>query len=156
KDRLVHFHYNCILPETNPDWEQIHAESVLGAAKCYGYDPAIFFDCRKDLQSAVTPLTKAMQESTAQNPLYFFVAGPMEVPYLAIQQSQPDKRPFVNCISHSRWNDGYASRYKFTHTKRSVIEAGVNWVQIRDQNRLLSLSPYGQPAAEKEFAGFFW
>jgi predicted amidohydrolase len=156
KDRLVHFHYNCILPETNPDWEKIHAESVLGAAKHYGYDPAIFFDCRKDLKGAIAALTKEIDASTAENPLYFIVAGPMEVPYLAIQQSQPDKRQFVYCISHSRWNDGYASKYKFTHTKRSVIDAGVNWVQIRDQNRLLSLSPYGQPAAEESFAGFFW
>src|SRR5262249_43496978 len=80
----------------------------------------------------------------------------MEVPYMAIQRSQPEKRKHVYCISHSRWNDGFASKYQFTHTKRSVIESGVNWVQIRDQNRLLSLSPYGKPAAEEAFAGFFW
>src|SRR6185503_16914762 len=38
KDRLVHFDYNCILPQTNPEWEKIHAASVLGAAERYGYD----------------------------------------------------------------------------------------------------------------------
>jgi hypothetical protein len=32
KDRLVHFDYNCILPQTDPEWEKIHAASVLGAA----------------------------------------------------------------------------------------------------------------------------
>jgi hypothetical protein len=33
---------------------------------------------------------------------------------------------------------------------------GVNWVQISDQNRLLSLSPYGKPAPPESFAGYFW
>src|SRR5262249_56087718 len=56
KDRLVHFDYNCILPETNPDWEKIHAESVLGTASRYGYESSKFFDCRKDLEGAAPPL----------------------------------------------------------------------------------------------------
>src|SRR4051812_6245678 len=116
KDRLVHFDYNCILPETNPEWEKKHAESGLGAASRYGYDSSVFFDCRKDLEQAVASLAKEIDASSAENPLYFIVAGPMEVPYLGIQRSQPEKREFVYCISHSRWNDGYASKYKFTHT----------------------------------------
>jgi hypothetical protein len=156
RERLVHFDYNCILPQTNAEWEKIHAESVLGAARLYQYDLANFFDCRKDLEAAISSLAKAVDDSSADNPLYLIVAGPMEVPYLALQRSQPETRKHVYCISHSRWNDGFASKYQFTHTKRSVIESGVNWVQIRDQNRLLSLSPYGQPAAEEAFAGFFW
>src|SRR5688572_28615696 len=46
RDRVVHFDYNCILPLTNPEWEKIHAASVLGAAKHWGYDPALFVDVR--------------------------------------------------------------------------------------------------------------
>jgi predicted amidohydrolase len=156
KDRLVHFDYNCILPQTNPEWEKIHAQSVLGAASRHGYEPALFFDCRKDLEGAVGSLAKEIDASSAENPLYFIVAGPMEVPYLAIQRSQPEKRRFAYCISHSRWNDGFASNYKFTQTKRSVIESGVHWIQIRDQNRLLSLSPYGKPAPEEAFQSYRW
>jgi hypothetical protein len=156
KDRLVHFDYNCILPETNLEWEKIHAESVLGAVKHYGYSEKVFFDCRKNLDGALANLAKAIDESSAENPLYFIVAGPMEAPYLAIQKSRPEKRPFVYCISHSRWNDGFASRYNFRHTKRSVIEQDVNWVQIADQNRLLSLSPYGKPGPAESFASYHW
>jgi predicted amidohydrolase len=156
KDRLVHFDYNCILPETNPEWEKTHAESVLGAANRYGYQPAAFFDCRKNLEQAVASLAKEIDASSAENPLYFIVAGPMEMPYLGIQRSRPEKRMFVYCISHSRWNDGYASKYKFTHTKRSVIDLGVNWVQIRDQNPLLSTSPYGQPAKPETWQPWHW
>jgi hypothetical protein len=80
----------------------------------------------------------------------------MEVPVLGIEKSQPDKRQFVYCISHSRWNDGFASRYSFTHTKRSVIATGVNWVQIKDQNRLLSTSPYRQVAQPEGWQPYHW
>jgi len=116
----------------------------------------VFFDCRKNLEGALANLAKAIDESSADNPLYFIVAGPMEAPYLAIQKSRPEKRQFVYCISHSRWNDGFASRYTFRHTKRSVIEQDVNWVQIADQNRLLSLSPYGKPGPAESFASYHW
>jgi predicted amidohydrolase len=156
KDQLVHFDYNCILPKTNPEWEKAHAESVLGAAQRYGYDQSLFFDCRRDLDGAVASLAKAIDESSAENPLYFIVAGPMEVPCLGMRKAQPEKLKFVYCISHSRWNDGFASKYEFTHTKRTVIDLGVNWVQIQDQNRLLSLSPYGKPAPPEAFAPFQW
>jgi hypothetical protein len=156
KDRLVHFDYNCILPQTNVEWEKIHALSVLGAAERYGYDSSRFFDCRKNVEAAIADIAKAIDAASAEDPLYFIVGGPMEVPYLGIQKSDPAKRPFVYCISHSRWNDGFATKYRFTHSKRSVIETGVHWVQIRDQNRLLSLSPYGKPAPEEAFAGFRW
>ncbi len=53
KDRLVHFDYNCILPQTNAEWEKTHAESVLGAAQRYGYDKSLFHDCRKNLDGTV-------------------------------------------------------------------------------------------------------
>jgi hypothetical protein len=156
RDRLVHFDYNCILPQTDPEWEKIHAASVLGAQERYGFDKALFHDCRRDLDGALASIAKAIDDSSAENPLYFIVAGPMEVPVLGILKSQPDKRKFVYCISHSRWNDGFASKYKFTHTKRSVIDTGVHWVQIRDQNRLLSKSPYGQPAPAESWQPYHW
>jgi hypothetical protein len=42
KDKLVHFDYNSILPETNPEWEKQHETSVLGAAERYGYRKSTF------------------------------------------------------------------------------------------------------------------
>ncbi|MBI4662043.1 MAG: hypothetical protein HY735_24740 [Verrucomicrobia bacterium] len=156
KDRLVHFDYNCILPQTDLEWEKIHAASVLGAAERYGYASSIFHDCRKDLDGAINSIAKAINESSAENPLYFIVAGPMEVPFLGIQKSEGEKRKFVYCISHSRWNDGFAQKYTFTHTKRSVIPSGIKWVQIRDQNQLLSTSPYGRPARPEEWRPWHW
>ncbi|MGB4726323.1 MAG: hypothetical protein WBH86_02845 [Thermogutta sp.] len=156
KERLVHFDYNSILSASNPAWEKIHAESVLGTAERYGFDRRVFFDCQKELDAAIASIAKAVNDSTAEDPLYFIIAGPVDVPFLGIQKSDPDKRQFVYCISHSRWNDGFASRFKFTRTKRDVIELDVNWVQIRDQNRLLSFGRYGQPSPVAEFEPYFW
>ena len=153
---MVHFDYNCILPLTNPDWERTHAESVLGAVERYRFEKSRFFDCRQKLDLAVADIARAINAASADNPLYFIIAGPMEVPYLGIQKSDPAKRQFVYCISHSRWNDGFASRYKFTFTKRSVIEQEVHWIQIPDQNRLLSYGRYGTPSSPGDFKPYFW
>jgi hypothetical protein len=156
RDRLVHFDYNCILPQTDPEWERTHAESVLGAADRFGYDRGVFHDCQKDLAGALASIARAIDDSSADNPLYFIVAGPMEVPLRGIAKSDPSKRRHVYCISHSRWNDGYSRRYTFTNTKRSVIESGVHWVQIRDQNRLLSTSPYGRKPLPEQWQPYHW
>jgi hypothetical protein len=156
RDRLVHFDYNCILPLTNVEWEKIHAESVIGAAQRWGYDRSLFVDVRQDKERAIASIAHAIDASSAENPLYFVVAGPMEVPYYGIQKSDPAKRKFVYCISHSRWNEGFAGQYKFTFTKRSVIEQGVHWIQVRDQNRLLAFGRFGTPSPPQEFAPYFW
>jgi hypothetical protein len=159
KDRLVHFDYNNILPRNNPEWRKTHAECVQGAAKNYGYDLANFHDCQENADAAVASIARAIDASSADDPLYFVLAGPMEVPFLGIQKTDPEKRKHVWCISHSRWNDGFASaadKGLFTYNKRSVIESGVHWVQIQDQNRLLSHSRYGRPAQPEEFRPYFW
>jgi hypothetical protein len=155
-DRLVHFDYNSILTATDPAWEATHTDSLLGAAERYGYDKSLFVDCRRDLDAAVAAIAKAVNDSAADDPLYLIIAGPMEVPYLGIQKSDPAKRRFVYAISHSRWNDGFAAMYRFTVTKRSVIDEDIHWVQIRDQNALLSFGRYGTPSPPEEFKPYFW
>jgi hypothetical protein len=138
KDRVVHFDYNCILPQTDPEWEKTHAESVLGAAQRYGYDKSLFHDCRRNLDSAVASIARAINASSAGDPFYFIVAGPMEVPYLGIAKSDPQKRRHVYCISHSRWNDGFASKYTFTQAQCHTF-----WRELGADSR-------SEPAAEQE------
>ena len=156
KDRLVHFDYNCILPLTDAEFERKHTESVLGTAERYGYDRSRFIDCRKNLDQAVADIVRIVNDSSADNPLWFVIAGPVEVPLLGLKKADRAKLPFVYCISHSRWNDGFAARYSFRFTKRSVIEEGVKWVQIHDQNALLSKSPYGREAKGDEWGPYHW
>jgi hypothetical protein len=156
KDRLVHYDYNNILPQTNPAWEKAHETSITGAIERYRYNRALFHDVRRDLDAAVNSIVRAINASSAENPLYFVLAGPMQVPFLGIEKSDPAKRKFVYCISHSRWNDGFASGYAFPYNKRAVIPTGIRWVQIGDQNRRLATSPFGRPATDEEWAPWFW
>ena len=77
----------------------------------------------------------------------------MEVPYLGIMKSDPEKRKFVYAISHSRWNDGFETKFTFKFNKRHVIPLGVHRVQIADQNRYLSTSQYGRPGMTNGSSG---
>ncbi len=156
KDRLVHFDYNNILTSTNPEWEREHEISIRGAIERFGYNPRIFHDCRKNVHAAVDSIARAINASSAADPLYFILAGPMEVPYLGIMKSNPAKRRFVSCISHSRWNDGFARHYIFSYNKRAVIPTGIRWVQIADQNAGLSTGPFGRRHTAEEWAPWLW
>jgi hypothetical protein len=155
-NQLVHFDYNCILPASDPTWEREHSNSVHGTALRYGLNAAVLHDCQRDLAAATNSIAAAVNASSATNPLYFVLAGPMDVPALGIAASDPAKRPFVYCISHNRWNDGYANTNLVRHNKRDVIPLGVKWIQIQDQNRLLSTSRYGRPAVPAEWGPWLW
>ncbi|MDA0194482.1 MAG: hypothetical protein O2887_05770 [Bacteroidetes bacterium] len=155
-DKLVHFDYNCILPKTNKSWEKEHETSIFGAIERFDYPNSIFYDCQTDLDGAVNSIARAINESSADNPLFYILAGPMEVPFLGIEKSDPEKRKYVYCISHNRWNDGYASADFVNHNKRDVIPTGVTWVQITDQNQFLSTGPFGRPSTEDEWRPWTW
>ena len=155
-DKVVHFDFNCILPKTDARFERENAVSVYGAAERFGISRSVVFDCLRDLDGAIDNIRKAINASSADDPLYFILAGPMEVPCRGIEASQPEKRKHVYCISHNSWNDGYASKDLVDHNKRDVIPTGITWVQIRDQNRLLSTSPYGRAARDSEWQPWLW
>jgi hypothetical protein len=156
QDKVVHFDYNSILNNNDPAWEKTHEESVLGAVERFGYDRSRFHSDQRALEAAIASLVLAINASSAQDPLYLVIAGPMEVAYRAIQQAEPAKRAFVYSISHSNWNDGFSPNYRYNFSKHDVIATGVKWIQIRDQNQFLSTSPYGRPAQEAEWRPFHW
>jgi CubicO group peptidase (beta-lactamase class C family) len=157
-DKLVHFDYNSILYDNNPEWAKLHETNVLGAAERFGFRREVFFDCQKNLDAAVNSIAAAVNASSLDDPLWFVIAGPMEVPLAGLRKADPAKLPFVHCISHNRWNDGFdaksGSRFKFN--KRDIIPLGVHWVQIRDQNEFLSTSRYGAPARDADWQPWLW
>lgn len=142
KDKLVHVDYCNILPRNDPRFYKEMSVSVLGAAERYDIPRSVLFDCQKDLDGAVESIRNAIDVSSADDPLYYVLAGPMEVPLRGIQKSDPEKRKYVYCISHSVWNDGYTRNDQalHPHTKRDVIPSGVHWIQVKDGNRNLAHS----------------
>lgn len=135
-DKLVHVDYCNILVDNDPRFYNEMVESVLGSAKRYNIPRAVLFDCRKDLDGTVESIKNAINASSPDDPLYYVLAGPTEVPFLGIEKSDPAKRKYVYCISHSGWNDGYTKGEQdlHRHNKRDVIPSGINWIQIKDGN----------------------
>ena len=138
-DRLVHVDYNNILHHNDARFYRNMTDSVLGSIERYRMPARAMFDCQQNLEGALESIRRAIDASSADNPLYYVLAGPMEVPFLGIQRSDPAKRKYVYCISHSMWNDGYSQPEKLhlhKYTKRDIIETGVNWVQVKPGNLL--------------------
>lgn len=130
--KLVHVDNNNILPANDPRFYCEMTESVLGAAERFNIPRSIMFDCQKDLDAAVQSIKNAINASSADDPLYYVLAGPMEVPFRGIEKSDPAKRKYVYCISHSGWNDGYTrgEQNLHMHNKRDVIPSAqreVDW-----------------------------
>ena len=133
-DRVVHIDYNNILHHNDARFYRNMTESVLGSAERFGIRRQVMFDCQQDLEGALESIRQAIDASSADDPLYYILAGPMEVPLLGIKRSNPEKRKHVYCISHSVWNDGYSQPEKLhlhKFTKRDLIATGVNWVQVK-------------------------
>jgi hypothetical protein len=159
KDKLVHVDYNNILTGNDPRFYREMSESVSGSAKRYGIPRSILFDCQKDLNGAIESIKDVINASSADNPLYYVLAGPMEVPFLGIQKSDIDKRKYVYCISHSRWNDGYTSsdRNLHNHNKRDVIPSGISWIQVEDGNpNLAHPGGAGRKSTPEQWSLYHW
>ena len=159
KDRLVHVDYCNILPRNDSRFYREMVTSVLGSAERYGVDRSILYDCQKDIEGAIESITRAINASSVENPLYYVLAGPMEVPYQGITRSDPAKRRHVFCISHSGWNDGYtrSDSALHIHNKRDVIPSGINWIQCRDGNRnLADPGGVGKKSTAKQWTLYHW
>jgi len=157
--RLVHVDYSNILAKNDPRFYSEMAESVLGSAERYDISRSILFDCQKDSAGAVESIKNVINASSADNPLYYVLAGPMEVPFRGIEKSDPDKRKYVYCISHSRWNDGYTSsdRALHSHNKRDVIPSGINWIHVKDGNpNLAHPGGVGRTSTPGQWSLYHW
>ena len=158
-DKLVHVDYCNILSKNDRHFYKEMSESVLGSARRYNIPRSVLFDCQKDLDGAIESIKNSINNSSADNPLYYVLAGPMEVPFLGIQKSDPTKRKYVYCISHSRWNDGYtrSDRKLHNHNKRAVIPSGINWIQVKDGNlNLAHPGGVGRKSTPEQWRLYHW
>lgn len=109
-------------------------ESALGGADRFGFDKSRFFEGTTDLNGAVDNIKKEINASSAGDPLFFIIAGPMEVPWMGINAADANKRQYVTCISHSNWNNDHGKNDHGGHDDDDIRALGANFVQIKDQN----------------------
>jgi len=156
KDKLVHIEYNNIIQTNNDRFEKEMTASVQGAAERYGIPSSLLHNCRTDLHGAIDSLRDAVNASSRKNPLYYVLAGPMDVPYRGLRAADPAKRQYVYCISHSSWNDGYGKRRIEGRSKRDVIALGVKWIQVKPGDRLAYSGTPGTKSTPAQWALFQW
>jgi hypothetical protein len=156
KDKLVHIEYNSIVQANDDRFEKEMTASVQGAAERYGIPASLLHNCRTDLQGAIDSIRDAINASSPANPLYYVLAGPMDVPYRGIRAADPTKRQYVYCISHSSWNDGYGKRRIEGRSKRDVIALGVKWIQVKPGNLLAYSGVPGTKSTPAQWALFQW
>ena len=159
-EKVVHFDYNSILGEDNPEYLKIHEESVRGAAKRFGLRESVIFNDSSGLEASIKNIRDAVNASSADDPLYFVIAGPMEVPWRGINAADPARRKHVYCVSHSAWNDLFfwdASNRELTHHRQDLINLGINWVQILNQQGLGTCpEPKNGPCPQEKWALWNW
>lgn len=135
KDKLVHFDHSCHLVNKKARYDEM-LDSVNGAVKRFSIDASRVFDCQTQLDKAIANFKREAEKSTADDPLWFCIGGPMEVPWRCINAVDPEKRKFVYCLSHSSpFNEQHVTPPKMTHDWADVKALGVATMRIKNQNK---------------------
>lgn len=135
KSKLVHFDHSCHIGENLPDRYSEMLESIQGGASRFSIDTNKIFDSQQQLDELIANFKKEGDQSSADNPLWFCIAGPMEVPWRCINAVEPAKRKFIHCISHGSWNNEHTFPPEMTHTWEDIKKLGVVTHDLPNQNR---------------------
>jgi len=115
------------------------------AGERFGFNMNVFVSAVDDPDRAINQIRDQINISTSTDQLTIIAGGPMHVVCEGIRRSVPARRPFVNVISHSTWNNDYS--LNGSCTAEGVKQTGVRFTQIQDQNRELTdnltFSDYG-------------
>ncbi len=133
---VVHYDYASHIwgNSSNSAFAKNIRESALGGADRFGFDKSRFYEGTTQLNDAVNNIKKEINASSASDPLYFIIAGPMEVAWKGINASDNDKRKHITCISHSVWNNDHGKKDHGGHDDDDIRALGATFIKIKDQN----------------------
>lgn len=143
ENRLVHYSYCCdILPVNRISKAAEHERHALMQTSCDGtarrwggFENLTFIDVKWNLDKAIEDLAKAINASTAEDPLWIVEAGEPDLIGFALEASKKEKHQFVKVITHHPANDNAGDFYKW----EEILEFNVEEVRIPDQNILLKV-----------------
>lgn len=144
EDRLVHYSHSCDLLRVNRISEKAEIErhammqSVcdVTARRWGGFDHLKFLDAKWDLDHTIKDLARAINASTASDPLWIIEAGEPDVIGFALAASDKDKHLFVKVVTHHPANDDAGDFYSW----QQILDFGVEEVRIPDQNIKLKVN----------------
>lgn len=143
EDRLVHYSHCCdIVPsnriskEAEKERHELMQACCDGTARRWGgFEDLTFIDVKWNLDEAIADLAKAINASTAEDPLWIVEAGEPDLIGFALDVSLKEKHQFVKVITHHPANDQTGEFYEWDE----ILEFNVEEVRIPDQNILLKV-----------------
>lgn len=136
QDNLVHYDFNNFLEYKKIDASQNRMWlSAMGGQSRWGFEAGVFFDAANDPEGAVAHLRRAINVSTATDPLFIIVAGPMELIYRALEGADERARAHVYLVSHHDYNEYFKPRlWQRNWNDVRALAPEVGYVRIQDQN----------------------
>ncbi|MFV9551390.1 hypothetical protein [Algibacter sp. PT7-4] len=142
--KLVHYSHSCDIVRVNRISEKAEIErhalmqSVcdVTARRWGGFDGLKFLDAKWQIDETIKDLAKAINASTAENPLWIIEAGEPDIIGFALNASSKDKHKYVKVITHHPANDDAGDFY----TWQQILDFGVEEVRIPDQNIKLKVN----------------
>ena len=143
EDRLVHYSHSCDIIPVNRISKAAEKErhemmqlACDGTARRWGgFEGLTFIDVKWNLDKAIEDLAKAINASTAEDPLWIIEAGEPDLIGMALDVSSKEKHKFVKVITHHPANDNTGEFYEW----EEILEFNVEEVRIPDQNILLKV-----------------
>lgn len=143
EDRLVHYSYCCDLERSSRISEEAEIERHALMQSCCeitsrrwgGFDSLRFYDALWQKEETIRDLSKAINTSTADNPLWIIEAGEPDIIGFALEASNQTNHRFVKVVTHHPANDNAGDFY----TWQQILDFGVEEVRIPDQNTKLKV-----------------
>ncbi len=134
-DKLVHYDHSDHMGDNDITMNSKMVEAAEIGAQRFGLNTSIVFDDQKEATEAVANFVAKAATASADNPLWFICAGPMEMPWRCLDACAADKRQYIHCISHSGWNNRHNDAQNF-HTWADMKSdfKEVTFYDIIDQN----------------------
>lgn len=138
EDRLVHYSHSCDLVRGNrisekAEKERHHMMQIscdVTARRWGGFEGLTFFDALWQKEETIDDLAKAINNATAESPLWIVEAGEPDIIGFALDASEKEKHKYVKVITHHPANDDAGDFYKW----QQILDFGVEEVRISDQN----------------------
>lgn len=138
EDRLVHYSHSCDLVVLQRISEAAEKErhammqtTCDGTARRWGgFEHINFLDAKWQTDQTIKDLTKAINASTAEDPLWVVEAGEPDIIGFALGAANKEKLKYIKVITHHPANDNAGDFY----TWQEILDFGVEEVRIPDQN----------------------
>lgn len=139
EERLVHYSHSCDLVRKGPrisERAEIERHALMQsscdvtARRWGGFEKLSFYDTKWQMDETINDLSKAINASTEDDPLWIIEAGEPDIIGLALDAAQKEKHKFIKVLTHHPANDDAGDFY----TWQQILDFGIEEVRIPDQN----------------------